>query len=140
MTASNIDDRYPSGAVTGASRSKGKLLAGRILHVLVILFLVMDAGMKLLRMQPAIEASVRIGFTPDAVFVIGLIGLACLIVFVIPRTALVGAVLWTGYLGGAIAIQMRAGSSTFETTFPLYIAAALWLELWLRDSRVDALL
>jgi hypothetical protein len=141
MTATNIDNRFPEPAVAANPvRSKGRILAGRILHGLVILFFAMDAVMKLLRMQPPIDATVRLGFKADDVFTIGLIGLVCLIVYVIPRTTLIGALLWTGYLGGAIAIQMRAGSSLFETTFPIYVAIVMWLGLWLRDARVNRLL
>ena len=141
MTATNTENRFASrSASTDAMPSKGRMLTGRILHGVVIVFLVMDVVMKLLRMQPAIDATVRLGFQPDAVFTIGLIGLACLVVYVIPRTTLIGALLWTGYLGGAIAIQMRAGSSVFETTFPIYIAFVMWLGLWLRDTRVNTFL
>jgi hypothetical protein len=141
MTATNIDDRFADRPVsTYATLSKGRVWAGRILHGLVILFLIMDVVMKLLRMQPAIDATIRLGFKPDAVFTIGLIGLACLIVYVIPRTTLIGALLWTSYLGGAVAIQMRAGSSVFETTFPIYVGIVMWLGLWLRDARVNRLL
>lgn len=141
MTATNMDDRFAhrSTSATGTF-SKGRILSGRILHGLVIVFLVMDVVMKLLRMQPAIDATMRLGFRPEAVFTIGLIGLACLVVYVVPRTTLIGALLWTGYLGGAIAIQMRAGSSLFETTFPIYVAIVMWLGLWLRDARVNTLL
>ena len=140
MTASNIDKVYSGQGVASASRSKGRVVTGWVLHGLVTLFLIMDVVMKLLRTQPSVDATVRIGFQADAVFTIGLIGLVCLIVYVIPRTTLLGALLWTGYLGGAVAIQMRAGSSLFETTFPIFFAIVMWLGLWLRDSRVDSFL
>lgn len=139
MSANNIQNP-DSGAASGAARSKGQILAGRILHAVVIVFMIVDFGMKLLRMQPAVDATVSLGFRAGAVFVIGLFGLACFVVYAIPRTAPIGAVLWTGYLGGAIAIQMRAGSSAFENMFPLFFAIAIWGNLWLRDSRVDAFL
>ena len=65
----------------------------------------------------------------------------CLVTYVIPRTSVLGAVLWTGYLGGAVAIHVRAGSPLFShTLFPIYVAAFLWGGLWLRDRRVRALL
>lgn len=140
MTASNIERSDSGRGVASGTRSKGRVISGWVLHGLVTLFFAMDAVMKLLRMQQAIDATVRIGFPADAVFSIGVIGLVCLIIYVIPRTVLLGALLWTGYLGGAVAIQMRAGSSLFETTFPIYVAIVMWLGLWLRDSRVDSFL
>ncbi|MGH9885163.1 MAG: DoxX family protein [bacterium] len=115
--------------------------AGRVLSGLVVLFLTMDAGMKVLSLPPAVEGSTQLGYPESAIVPIGLILLACLVVYVVPRTAVLGAVLLTGYLGGAIATHVRVGNPLLShTLFPIYVAAMVWGGLWLRDGRVRAML
>jgi len=110
---------------------------GRTLTAFAILFLTFDTALKVLQLPVALEATQQLGFTAQAVFIVGLIEAACLVLYLVPRTALLGAVLWTGYLGGAIATHVRAESPVFtHTLFPIYIAALLWGGLWLRDQRV----
>src|SRR5262249_13238732 len=88
----------------------------------------------------AVEANAQLGYPPSVIRGIGLLEIGCLVVYVIPRTSLLGAILWTGYLGGAIATHVRVGNPLFShTLFPTYVAALLWAGLWLRDRRVDAL-
>ena len=83
----------------------------------------------------------QLGFASHHVLTIGLIGLVCLVLYVVPRTAALGAVLWTGYFGGAIATHHRLENPLFtHTLFPIYVAALLWGALYLRDPRVRALL
>lgn len=114
---------------------------GRILTGLAALFLAMDAGMKILGARQAVDGTVQLGFAPHMVPTIGLLALACLVLYIIPRTAPVGAVLCTGYLGGAVAASLRLGSPLFTNTlFPVYFAALVWGGLYLRDDRVRALL
>ena len=121
--------------------SKVSLWAGRVISGLVVLFLLMDAAIHLAKPAPVIEASQRLGIPLNRSIVIGIVELICVGVYVIPRTAVVGAVLLTGYLGGAIAIHMRAGSSIFEMIiFPAIVAAMVWGGLLLRDARARALL
>jgi hypothetical protein len=97
--------------------------------------------MKVLRLSPALEGTAQLGYPEAVVLPIGVIQLACLVVYLVPRTAVLGAVLWTGYLGGAIAAHVRVGSPLLtHTLFPIYVAALLWGGLWLRDQRVRALL
>lgn len=106
----------------------------------VILFLIFDVAIKLLQLPFAVEATVKLGFPASTVLPIGVIGLVCLILLVIPRTAVIGAVLWTGYLGGAVAANVRAEQPLFSgTLFPIYFAVLLWGGLLLRDRRVAAL-
>jgi hypothetical protein len=94
-----------------------------------------------LRLLPAVEATTQLGYPQSVIVPLGLVQLACLIVYLIPRTSVLGAVLWTGYLGGAVATHVRVGSPLFShTLFPIYIAVLLWGRLWLRDRRVRALL
>jgi len=83
----------------------------------------------------------QLGFPEGVIVWLGLIQVACLVTYLVPRTAVLGAVLWTGYLGGAIATHVRVGSPLLtHTLFPIYVAAFLWLGLWLRDHRVRAIL
>jgi hypothetical protein len=127
-------------AARSATTSTGALWTGRILTGLAILFLTFDVGIKLAGAKPAIDGTVQLGYPASAVLTIGLIGLVCLILYVIPRTAPIGAVLWTGYLGGAIASNLRLQLPLFShTLFPIYVAAIIWGGLYLRDARVRAL-
>lgn len=130
-----------TGSVRHGQPSPRALWGGRVLSGLAALFLLFDGSMKVLQLAPAIEGTRELGYPEQAVFGIGLIQLVCLTVYLVPRTAVLGAVLWTGYLGGAIATHVRVDNPLFtHTLFPLYIAALLWGGLWLRDARVRALL
>ena len=127
---------------TATSRpSRRTVIAGRIITGIVALFLTFDAGIKLVRAKAAVDGSAPLGFTPDQVFVIGIIGVVCLVLYLIPRVAPLGAVLWTGYLGGAIVTHFRLDNPLFtHTLFPIYVAALIWGGLYLRDPRVRAVL
>ena len=116
--------------------------AGRIISALVILFLIADAGGKLLAPAAMIANSPPIGLPAEVGFyrLLGAILLPCVALYAWPRTAPLGAVLVTGYLGGAIACHLRVGSPIFtHTLFGVYVGVLLWLGLWLRDARVRAL-
>ncbi len=114
------------------------LWTGRIISTLVILFMAFDSIIKVLRLAPAVEATTLLGYPASLVLVIGVIEILCLAVYVIPRTALLGAVLLTGYLGGAVASQVRAGVGLFPIVFPLIMGALIWGGLLLRDDRLRA--
>lgn len=121
--------------------SRTQVWTGRILSGLAVLFLTFDAGMKLLQLPVAVEGTVQLGYPANTIFPIGVIQVVCLIAYLIPRTSPIGAILWTGYLGGAIATHVRVGSPLFtHVLFPIYVAALLWSGLWLRDGRVRGLL
>jgi hypothetical protein len=114
---------------------------GRILTGIAVLFLAFDASMKLFATKEAIEGTVQLGFAPHHLLIIGLIQVVCLIIYLIPRTAPLGAILWTGYLGGAIVTHLRVDNPLFtHILFPIYVAALVWGGLYLRDDRVRALL
>ncbi|MGI8545745.1 MAG: DoxX family protein [Gemmatimonadaceae bacterium] len=114
---------------------------GRILTGIAVLFLAFDTAIKLVGAKAAVDGTVQVGFAPHLVLTLGLIELVCLVLYLVPRTAPLGAVLWTGYFGGAIAMHLRLGNPLFShTLFPIYIAALLWAGLYLRDERVRALL
>jgi hypothetical protein len=119
----------------------GKMIwSGRILTVVTALFLLFDGVMKIVKPPQVLEASVRLGYPLSALSGVGLALLACTAIYLIPRTSLVGAVLLTGYLGGAVASNVRAGSGWFETLFPVLFAALVWAGAGLRDRRVRDLL
>jgi hypothetical protein len=109
---------------------------GHIISGLAILFLLLDAAIKVLQLAPAVESTVQLGYAAAFVLPLGLFELACIAVYVFPRTAVLGAVLLTGYLGGAIATHVRAGSPPFSIIFPIIIGALIWGGLFLRDARL----
>lgn len=118
-------------------RSRNAIWTGRTLSGIAVLFLAFDAAIKILALPPAVEGSAQLGYSASTIFGIGFVQLVCLAVYLIPRTAPIGAVLWTGYLGGAIATHVRVGSPLFtHILFPIYVAALLWAGLWLRDRRI----
>ncbi|HZH03872.1 MAG TPA: DoxX family protein [Myxococcaceae bacterium] len=121
--------------------SRKALWTGRTLSGLFTLFMAFDAGIKLLQHPEALKGTSELGYPVSVVFGIGVVQAVCLIVYLVPRTSILGAVLWTGYLGGAVATHVRVGNSLFgHVLFPLYVAALLWGGLWLRDLRLRALL
>lgn len=112
-------------------------LAGWILSGLVVLFLVgASATPKLLGLDAAIDAMVEIGWSPDYLLLLGVLEVVLTILFVVPRTGLLGAILLTGLFGGAMASHLRVGNPVFShTLFPLYLGVFVWLSLWLRDEQ-----
>lgn len=122
------------------SDSKRMLWAGYILSALAVLFLLLDGAIKVLRLAPAVEATTQLGYPESAVFGIGLVLLVCIALYVFPRTSVLGAILLTGYLGGAIATHVRAGSDLFPLIFPAILGAMLWGGLFLRDHRLRDLI
>ena len=121
--------------------SRGAVYAGRVLSGIAVVFLLFDATLKVLKVQAAVEGTVQLGYPESVILPIGLIQIICLIVYLVPRTSVLGALLWTGYLGGAVATHVRVGSPLYShTLFPIYVAALLWGGLWLCDARVRALL
>ena len=114
---------------------------GRILSALGVLFLTFDAVMKVLKSAQAVEGTTQLGYPASVVVPLGLLQLVCLALYLVPRTAILGAVLWTGYLGGAVATHVRLGNPMLtHVLFPVYIAVLLWGGLYLRDGRVRTLL
>jgi hypothetical protein len=122
------------------SNSKTMIWAGRILSALAVLFLILDGVVKVVSLPPAIDASVSLGLPANLVPRLGVLLLVCVAVYVVPRTAVLGALLITGYLGGAIAVHARNGSELFSLVFPLILAAMVWGGLVLRDKEVRSLL
>lgn len=125
-------------AAAGAGK---RVWAGRVASGLAILFLAFDAVAKVLEVKPVLEGSLQLGYPVGTVFGIGVVLLACVVAHVVPRTAVVGAVLLTGYLGGAVASQVRVEAPlASHVLFPIYVAILIWGGLYLRDPRVRAVL
>jgi len=123
-------------ATRTATTGKTAVWAGRIISSLAIAFLIFDCIIKVFALAPAVEATTQLGYPASAVVGIGLLQLVCLAAYLIPRTSVLGAVLMTGYLGGAVATHVRAASPVFSLVFPVMIGALLWAGLLLRDRRL----
>ena len=119
--------------------SKAALWAGRILSAIPSLFLLLDGVMKLFKPEPVVEATTRLGYPEGVIVGLGIVLLACVALYVIPRTSVLGAILLTGYLGGAVAAHVRAGGDPFPVVFPVLVGVLLWGGLLLRDARLRAL-
>jgi len=111
---------------------------GIVIGLWVVLFLAFDAAVKLLGLNVAVEGTARLGYPADLVVIIGVVELVCLVAYVIPRTAPIGAMLLTAYLGGATATQVRVEDPWF--LFPVGVGVLIWGALWLRDPRVGVIL
>jgi uncharacterized membrane protein (UPF0182 family) len=121
------------------SVSKGRLWTGRIISALVVLFLLFDSITKVLKVRAVIEASAQLGFPVSAIVTIGVILLVCTVLYVIPQTAVLGTILLTGFLGGAVAANIRIGNPIFNTLFPIIFAALAWTGIFLREPRLSTL-
>jgi hypothetical protein len=129
-----------SSTTNSAKGSSAILWTGRVLSGVVVLFFLMDAGMKVADVEPVREAQQQLGWPLALDRVIGLIELLCLALYLVPRTAILGAVLMTGLLGGAIASHLRLLDPLFtQTLFGAYIGVLVWGGLWLRDKPLRAL-
>ena len=117
--------------------SKTQLWTGRVLSTLAVLFLLMDGAMKVLRLPVVVEATARLGYPDSSIQLIGAIVLVFTALYVVPQTAVPGAVLLTGFLGGAVATNLRVGNPLFShILFPVYLGAVLWAGLLLRRPRL----
>jgi hypothetical protein len=116
------------------------LWTGRITSGLPALFLLVDGVMKLVKPAVVVEGTVRLGYTEAVILPLGIVLIACTVVFLIPRTAVLGAILLTGYLGGAVATHVRVGEGLFPVSLPILLGVLLWGGLYLRDDRLRALI
>ena len=122
---------------TEKSNSKGMLWTGRIITVLCVLFLIVDGGMKVVKAIPSMEGTVRLGWPENLVQGAGLILLSCTALYIIPRTAILGAILLTGYLGGATAIMVRTNTPYL---FPIIFGVFVWVGIFLRNEKLRKLI
>jgi hypothetical protein len=127
----------PSSA-QGSDTGRGMLVGGHVLSTFVALFLFFDGGARLVRFAPYVEGTVKFGYADHLASWIGLVLILSTLLYVIPRTAVLGAILLTGYLGGATASQLRADDPWF--LFPVAFGVLAWGGLYLRDARLRALI
>ncbi len=135
-----ISKHLQSGAQT-VSISKGTLWAGRVVSAIPVLMLIFaSATPKFLKPADVLEQFARLGYSENVILGIGILELACTIVYIIPRVSVLGAILLTGYLGGAVATHVRVGDPLFNVITPAVLGALIWGGLYLRDVRLRALL
>jgi hypothetical protein len=123
-----------------ANEPKGMLWTGRILSGLVVLLFVFDGVGHLMKPAPVVEAFGRLGYPLSASVGIGVLALICTAIYVTPRTSIFGAILLTGYLGGAVSTHVRARSSLFETVFPVILGVLVWAGIYVRDAQLRELI
>lgn len=123
-----------------ASTSKARVWTGRIISGLAALFLLVDSVMKVMKAPVAVQGTIQLGYPESTVFGIGVVLLVSTLFYMFPRTSVLGAVLLTGYLGGAITTQVRVGNPLFSYVLvPVYVAVLIWGGLFLRDGQLRAL-
>lgn len=120
--------------------SKKAIWTGRVISTLVVLFMLMDGVMKVMTPPAVVKGFAQSGWPIHFAVPLGIIALVCTLIYAIPRTSILGAILLTGWLGGAVASQMRMGNPAFETTFPIIFGILVWLGLFLREDRLRALI
>jgi DoxX-like family len=119
--------------------SNGMIWTGRVLSGLMALFFVLDGVGHLMKPAPVVDAFARLGYPLSASVGIGFLLLICTAIYVTPKTSILGAILLTGYLGGAVSTHVRAGSSTFEMVFPVILGVVVWAGLFVRDTQLRSL-
>jgi DoxX-like family len=118
---------------------KARIWTGRVISALITLFLIFDGVTKVIKVPQVIAASAKIGFSAGDVVAIGAVLLICTALYVIPKTSTLGAILLTGYLGGATATNVLAHTAAFNTSFPVIFGILVWLGLYLRHDGLRAL-
>lgn len=132
-------DRETASPAPSGAASKGAWWTGWVLTAVPGLLLLLDAVMKFVKPDFVVEGTVKIGFSEDVILPLGVVLLVSVVLYLVPRTAVLGAILLTGYLGGAVSIHVRAGDGAFEIVFPVVFGVVLWLGLFLRDRRLREL-
>lgn len=131
----------PSTASIAIPTSAWARWTGRILFAFAILYLAFDAGVKIVQPAFVMTGMTKLGFGADQIFALGVICILALVLYVIPRTAPFGALIWTGYLGGAVETNLRLHQPLLSATLtPVYLAIIMWAALYLRDARVRSVL
>ena len=125
-------------ATQTAPVSKKKLWAGRIISALPVLLLLLSGVMKLMKPAPVVQGFAQFGYPESLILKIGILEIFCTVVYMIPRTSVLGAILMTGYLGGATATNVRVGDPS--SFIPVLVGVLVWAGLYLRDDRLRALI
>jgi hypothetical protein len=124
-----------------ANISKGRLWTARIMKGIVILFMLFDGIGKLAKPEAVIKGTLDLGYAEHHIAIIGVLALLCTVLYAIPRTQVLGALLLTGFFGGTVASQLRVDAPLFTNIlFSIYLAILAWGAVWLRDERVRKLL
>jgi DoxX-like family len=116
------------------------LWAGRIISAVAVLFLLIDGVLKLLEAADVVDLTVRLGYPESIIVNLGIVLIASTVIYVIPRTTVLGAILLTGYLGGAVATHVRAGGPLFSILFPVILGLLIWGGPYLRDKRLRTII
>lgn len=142
LTAERGKSMVGAAAPTGSTAaSRKQRWAGLAMSGVAILFLAVDGVAKVLQLPPVVEGTATLGYPAGVVLGLGIVELGCLVAHAIPSTSVLGALLLTGYLGGAVATHVRIGDPLFShVLFPIYVAVLIWGGLTLRDARLRALL
>jgi hypothetical protein len=120
--------------------SKRELWTGRGMSGLSALFLLLDGVMKLIKPAPVVDGTVRLGYPESVIVKLGIVLIICTVLYLIPRTSILGAILLTGYLGGAVATHVRVGDPLFShILFPTYLGLLIWGGLYAREDRLRVL-
>jgi len=127
-----------SAITTTTEVSKSAQWAGYVLSVLPSLFLLLDAVMKLFKPSFVVEATTKLGYEESVIVPLGIVLLVCTVLYLVPITSVLGAILLTGYLGGAVATHVRMSEGAFPILFPVIIGGLIWGGLYLRDPRIRA--
>jgi len=120
--------------------NRQRIWAGWIITILMALLLLMDSSMKILQVPAILEQAAKNGFSAGEMFAVGIVLLVCLVLYLIPRTSVLGAVLLTGYLGGAAEANFHAHMGAGLIAFPVIVGVFVWAGLWPREPRLAALL
>jgi DoxX-like family len=119
--------------------SRKQLWTGRVLSGIASAFFLMDGAMKLAKPAAVVQATLQLGYPESTIVGIGIVLLVCTALYLVPRTAPLGAVLLTGYLGGAVAAQVRVSAPLFNILFPAFFGCVVWAGLYLRDGRLRSI-
>ena len=123
------------------SPTKGSIWTGRVISALIVLFLLFDSVLKFMKPAPVVETFAHLGLSISLANPLGIILIVCALLYAIPQTSILGAILLSGYLGGAVCTHLRVGDPLFShILFPTYMGALLWLAIYLRDVRLRALI
>jgi len=120
--------------------TKASKWAGYVVTALPVLFLLMDGVMKLFKPAFVVDATTQLGYQENTIVPLGAVLVTCTVLYLIPTTSVLGAILLTGYLGGAVATHVRVEGGAFPILFPVALGALVWAGLYLRDTRLRALI
>jgi len=125
---------------TTNTSSKKMKITGWVLSILAILLLLVDGFAKLIKPEPVVQATLQLGYPESTITTIGILVIICVIIYAIPKFSFLGAILLTGFLGGAIATHFRINNPLFShTLFPVYVLLFIWLGLYLRSASLRKL-